>query len=142
MTKNENPAIAVGLNRRALRKYRAINARGGTIDVGDGSDNTFTPVELLLVALAGCSAMDIDQAISRHQSLKHFQVTASAVKQQNEGGNKLGGIQVRFNLEFDDTVEGAAAQAILPRAVELSHTKLCTVSRTIEAGEKVRMEVS
>ncbi|MDR1236915.1 MAG: OsmC family protein, partial [Propionibacteriaceae bacterium] len=107
----------------------------------DGRDNTFTPAELLLVALAGCSAIDVDQATSRHQSPRHFQVTASAVKQQDESGNKLSGIQVRFNLEFEDSVEGAAAQAILPRVVEISHAKLCTVARTIEAGEHVRMEV-
>ncbi|MDR1431433.1 MAG: OsmC family protein [Propionibacteriaceae bacterium] len=141
MTKNESPAVAVGLNRRASRKYSAINARGGAISIGDGSDASFTPVELLLAALAGCSAIDVDQATSRHQSLRHFQVTASAVKQQDGDGNKLGDLQVRFNLEFDDTLEGVAAQAILPRAVEISHAKLCTVSRTIEAGERVRMEV-
>ncbi|MDR1712394.1 MAG: OsmC family protein [Propionibacteriaceae bacterium] len=141
MTELENPAVAIGLSRRKLGEYRVLNSRGGVISIGDGKGEDFTPVELLLAALAGCSAVDVDVAVSRHERPRHFQVSASGVKQRDASGNKLVNLQVRFAVEFDDDDEGRAAAAILPRAVEQSHAKLCTVSRTIEGGGPVSMEV-
>jgi uncharacterized OsmC-like protein len=40
-----------------MARYAATNRRDGTIEVGEGDDASFTPVELLLTALAACSAL-------------------------------------------------------------------------------------
>ena len=45
---------SVELTRQRKARYVATNRRGGTIEVGEGDDPAFTPVELLLVAIAGC----------------------------------------------------------------------------------------
>ncbi len=42
------------------RRYKATNRRGGVLPVGNGDDPDFTPVELLLTALAGCGAIDVE----------------------------------------------------------------------------------
>jgi hypothetical protein len=55
----------VELTRQRKARYVATNRRGGTIEVGEGDDQTFTPTELLLAALAACTAMDIDYIVGK-----------------------------------------------------------------------------
>ena len=40
-------------------RYKAINRRGGVLPIGSGDDPDFSPVELLLAAIAGCSVLDV-----------------------------------------------------------------------------------
>ncbi|MGH3505484.1 MAG: OsmC family protein, partial [Nocardioidaceae bacterium] len=51
---------AVTVQRTSAGRFRAVNARGGTIDFGSGGDSDFTPVELLMAAISGCSGIDVD----------------------------------------------------------------------------------
>jgi uncharacterized OsmC-like protein len=44
---------------------------------------------------------------------------------------------VTFRLTFPDGEGGDAARALLPEAVQRSHDRLCTVSRTVELGTPV-----
>jgi len=55
----------VSLVRRSQGHYTATNARGGQIQLGSGQDAEFTPVELLLAAIGGCSSIDVDTVTSR-----------------------------------------------------------------------------
>ena len=50
----------VSLTRLDTGVYRATNARGDTLDFGSRIEEGFTPVELLMAALGGCSAVDVD----------------------------------------------------------------------------------
>ena len=50
----------VDLSRLSKHHFQATNSRGGTLSFGRKNDGEFTPVELLLVAIAGCTAMDVD----------------------------------------------------------------------------------
>ncbi len=58
MTESETEATSqdtlryVELTRQRKARYAATSRRGATIEVGEGDDTTFTPVELLLTALA------------------------------------------------------------------------------------------
>jgi len=47
----------VTLDRTSNGHYSVSNERGGTISVGNGSDDSFTPVELLLTAIGACTAI-------------------------------------------------------------------------------------
>ena len=49
-------AKSVELTRLRKARYLATNQRGGTLEIGEGDDATFSPVELLLAALAACTA--------------------------------------------------------------------------------------
>lgn len=130
----------VELTRTGPLRLRATNARGGTLDLGSAEqgDPHFTPVELLLVALAGCSAIDVDSITGKRSEPDQFDVVAEADKVRDGDGNHLTGITLDFRVTFPDTEAGAAAEAVLRRAVEMSHDRLCTVSRTVELGTPVR----
>jgi uncharacterized OsmC-like protein len=47
-------------------------------------------------------------------------------------------LDVEFDITFPAGPAGDAARTVLPKAVEMSHDRLCTVSRTVELGTPVR----
>jgi putative redox protein len=127
----------VRIDRVEAGSYIATNARGGTISVDSGNAQNFSPVELLLAAIGGCTAVDADVATTRHVEPSTFTVTVTGDKISDDEGNRMTNLAVTFRVVFPDGAEGAAARAILPRAVKLSHDRLCTVSRTVEIGTPV-----
>lgn len=127
----------VSVERVGTGRYAATNVRGGRIEFGSGDDADFTPVELLLAALGGCTAIDADVATSRHAEPVRFSVSVSGDKLGGEEGNRMENLAVTFHVEFPPGPGGDKARAILPRAVRLSHDRLCTVSRTVERGTPV-----
>ena len=86
-------------------------------------------------------AIDADVATSRHAEPVRFSVTVSGDKLGGEEGNHMENLAVTFHVEFPEGAEGDKARAILPRAVRLSHDRLCTVSRTVERGTPVRSTI-
>ena len=110
--------------------------------VGSGGDDQFTPVELLLTAIAGCSAIDVDILTSRRSEPTTFDVTASGEKLRDEQHNHMGPITVRFEVSFPEGAEGDAARSVYPDSVERSHDRLCTVSRTVQLGADVTMQIA
>lgn len=136
----DNPnARSVELQRTEQGHYRATNPRGGSISLGRGTDEDFTPVELLLVAIAGCSAVDVDFITSKKVDPLSFTVTGSGTKVSDEDGNRMADLAVEFDITFPDTSEGRAAAERIPRAIEMSHGRLCSVSRTVARGTETAM---
>ncbi|MFF3611654.1 OsmC family protein [Streptomyces sp. NPDC002580] len=140
----DNNLRLVTVERTGTGHFTATNARGGTIDFGTGpeGDDAFTPVELLLAALGGCSAADVDVATSRHAEPTRFTVTVTGDKINDELGNRMTDLAIAFSVAFPDGEPGDRARAILPRAVKTSHDRLCTVSRTVEIGTPVTVAVT
>ena len=128
------PGITVTLTRRDLMAYTATNGRGASIEVG-GQGN-FSPVELLLAAIGGCTAVDVDVMTSRRAEPEAFEVEVSGSK-STEGGNHMTDLQVTFRLRFPEGTAGDAARDRIPAAIRASHDRDCTVSRTVEAGTPV-----
>jgi putative redox protein len=126
----------VTLERLEEGVYLATNAKGAQLRFGSKADDAFSPVELLLAAIAGCSAVDVDTVTGRRSAADHFaaRVDATVVR---DNGNVLKDIQLTFDLSFPDGEAGDAARAILPQAIKTSHERTCTVSRTIEAGTPI-----
>jgi uncharacterized OsmC-like protein len=117
----------------------ATNVRGGTLSFGGDTD--FTPTELLLVAIASCTAIDVDTLTSRRAQPSAFEVVAEADKVRDDLGNHLTDITVTFRLEFPTGEAGDAARAVLPDAVKKSHDRICTVGRTVELGSPITARV-
>ena len=131
---------SVELVRTALGQYEARNDRGGVISIGSGEGEDFTPVELLLAAIAGCSAVDVDHITSRRAEPEVFEVVASGEKVRSDAdGNHLTDLEVTFRLRFADGEDGDRAREAFPRAVAQSRDRLCTVSRTVQLGTPVQM---
>lgn len=126
----------VRLDRVGPQQFTATNPQGATIDFGNGDDQ-FSPVELLLAAIGGCTAMDVDYATNRHAEPTDFTVTVRGNKISDESGNRITDLTVSFHVSFPEGAEGDDARKVYPRAVKLSHDKLCTVSRTVETGTPV-----
>ena len=132
----------VGITRLGQGQYEATNSRGGKLVFGRGEgDEAFTPVELLLTAIAGCSAIDVDLITSKRAEPTRFEVTMDGEKIRDQHGNRLTDLVLTFRVEFPDDEGGRAAEGVLPRAVRQSHDRLCTVSRTVEVGTPVVVRV-
>ncbi|MFH9043616.1 OsmC family protein [Streptomyces sp. NPDC017966] len=142
---SEDSTRSVVVERTGTGHFVATNTRGGTIRFGtaseDGRNTDFTPVELLLAAIGGCTAADVDVATGRHAEPDAFSVTVTGDKISDELGNRMTDLVVTFRVAFPDGEGADRARAILPRVVRTSHDRLCTVSRTIETGTPVTVTV-
>ncbi|ASR36232.1 oxidoreductase [Prauserella marina] len=128
---------SVRIERVSAGRYVAHNERGATIPLG--GDDEFSPVELLLAAIGGCTAVDTDVATTRRTEPDSFTITVQGDKiSDRDTGNRMEDLTVTFAVRFPEGAAGDAARAMLPRTVALSHDKLCTVSRTVELGTPVR----
>jgi putative redox protein len=129
---------SIHLERMGARRYKATNARGGMIAIGSGGeDPDFSPVELLLAAMAGCSAIDVDLITGKRAQPESFAVDARGEKVRDEHGNHLTGLRVTFDVTFPEGEAGDRAREALPRALRQTRDRLCTVSRTVALGEPV-----
>jgi len=131
----------VRLERIENSRYTAINERGGKITVGSGGGTDFTPVELLLVSIGGCTGVDVDLLTSRRAEPDSFEIVVEADKVRDTAGNHLAGLQVTFRLRFPEGEQGDKARELLPDAVRKSHDRLCTVSRTVELGTPIATRI-
>jgi uncharacterized OsmC-like protein len=132
---------SVQLERMSKARYRATNVRGGTLTLGEGEDTDFTPVELLLVALGGCTAIDVDYITGKRAEPSSFTVDVSGEKIRDEQGNRLTGLSITLHVTFPEGAEGDAAREVLPGAAAKSHDRLCTVGRTVEVGTPIATHV-
>jgi uncharacterized OsmC-like protein len=132
-----DPHRTVTISRTSAGRYTAVNGRGGTLEFGTGDVVDFTPVELFLAAIGGCTAVDVDILTTRRAEPESFVVEVGGDKVRDEDGNRMEDLTVTFGLTFPDGDGGDAARAILPEAVRRSHDRLCTVSRTVELGAPV-----
>lgn len=129
---------SVDIERTSIGRYVVRNARGGSITMGTGEEDSFTPAELLLAAIGGCTAIDVDLITSRRAEASEFVVKVTGDKIRDEaGGNRMDNLRVDFTVTFPDGEAGDAARQALPRSVQMSHDRLCTVSRTVELGTPV-----
>ncbi|MGO4258939.1 OsmC family protein [Marmoricola sp. RAF53] len=146
MTQVPNPQAprdtrrTVELTRIGDGRYKATNWRGGVLPVGSGDDPDFTPVELLLAAIAGCGAIDVDLITGKRAQAESLDVHVEGHKVRDEGGNHLTDLKVTFDLRFPDGEAGDAARAVLDDAIAKTRDRLCTVSRTVALGAPVAME--
>jgi putative redox protein len=132
---------SIDLTRIGATRYKATNARGGVLPIGSGDDPDFSPVELLLAAIAGCGAIDVDLITGKRAQPEHFEVRAEGHKVRDEKGNHLVGLRVTFDVRFPESEGGDRAREALPRAVQQSRDRLCTVGRTVALGEPIEYVV-
>jgi uncharacterized OsmC-like protein len=131
----------VTITRTSAGRYTAANGRGGVVDFGTGAVDDFTPVELFLAAIGGCTAVDVDILTTRRAAPESFEVKVDGEKIRDEDGNRMEELSVTFRVRFPQGDGGDAARALLPDAVQRSLDRLCTVSRTVELGTPVKTRI-
>lgn len=116
--------------------FRATNARGAEVRIGGGDEEgAFTPVELLLAAVGGCNIVTVEPLTAkRGHQLVRLQMTVQAEKVEV---NKLGPVTVTYDVE----VPSEAADKVFREVAERVHDKHCTVSRSLQEGTDVRLEL-
>jgi uncharacterized OsmC-like protein len=133
---------SVSLERLEEGIYLARNARGDELRFGSKAADAFTPVELLLAAIAGCTAVDVDVVTGRRSPADTFQARVDAEYVRDETGNILRDIRLTFDITFPAGEAGDAARDLLPRVLKTAHDRTCTVSRTLEAGTPVTVSLA
>jgi uncharacterized OsmC-like protein len=128
---------SISLTRIGEGRYKATNGRGGVLPIGSGGDPDFSPVELLLAAIAGCSAIDVDLITGKRADAVTFDLTAEGHKVRDEQGNHLVGLKVTFEVAFPEGEDGDRAREALPRSLQQTRDRLCTVGRTVAIGEPI-----
>lgn len=97
-----------------------------------GEDRGFRPMELLIVGLAGCTAMDVIAILRK----KRQHVTGYEVQVRGERAEDHPMVYTEVTVEH--IVTGHDVQPIaVARAVELSETKYCGASATLSKTAKV-----
>ena len=97
-----------------------------------GQGTAPTPKDLLLSAIAGCSAMDVVSHMRKHkQEMKQFRVLS-----ETETTTGYPAVFQEVHLVFE--VEGSVDGKILREAVEGSQTKYCGVSAMVSKVVPIR----
>lgn len=111
--------------------FEATAASGGKLivdgapDIG-GEDRGMRPMELLLSALASCSAMDVVHILRKQrQDLQHL-----SIKIEGERADATPAPYRRINLVFQ--ARGAVDDHKLQRAVQLAVEKYCSVGVSLD----------
>ena len=101
-----------------------------------GADNGARPVELLVMALAGCSGMDV-LAILRK---KRVEVSSFQVSVQGEQERRPPKVFKQLRVVYDVTGRGIRLEAV-QQAVHLSERKYCSVSAMIGQAVSITSEI-
>jgi uncharacterized OsmC-like protein len=85
--------------------------------------------------------LDVEYITGKRAEPISFRVGTTAQKVRDDNGNHLTDIVMRFAVAFPDGDGGDAAREVLPSALQRSHDRLCTVSRTVELGASVTVHI-
>jgi putative redox protein len=99
---------------------------------GGGNDEGFRPMQTLLAAAGACSSIDVI-SILKKQKIEQYEMTVTVEGERETGKDANLWKTVHLHFDFIGDVPKEKAQ----RAVELSVTKYCSVSKTLEAAGAV-----
>jgi putative redox protein len=111
-------------------RFQVRTGSGHSLVVASGPDNEApTPAELVPVAVAGCTAMDVISILrKKRQVVTHYAIDAAGT-QMEAHPNAFTRIDVTHHVEGPGIDVGA-----VKRAIELSATKYCSVGTTLASG--------
>ena len=100
----------------------------------DGTAAGFTPMQLILMAAAGCMAMDVVSILQKKKlALKGLRVLMEGKRAEDH--------PKRFTeMNFIYEVRGDIPKLAVDEAIKLSEEKYCSVSATIRQGAKMNIE--
>lgn len=123
-------------------QFEAKNETGNSLifDVGPesgGKGNGIRPMQSLLMAIGGCSAIDIIIILKKQkQEITGFRIEIDGEREKGKEPSLWQDVHVIYHI--DGNVDPEKAK----RAVQLSMEKYCSVSKTLElAGAKITWEI-
>lgn len=119
--------------------FECTNSKGLKILLDDNSQphaKGVSPMEAVLMAVAGCSGIDIISILKKQrQQVQHFSADIRGERIQKDEALPFETIITTFFLEGE--IDPAKAK----RAAELSFAKYCSVSKTLEPTAKIKYRV-
>ena len=104
------------------------------VEIG-GNDQGFRPMELMLVSLAGCSAIDIIHILNKGKhAIRSYTATVEAERRDELP-------RIFSTIDMIITVDTDAPDTVLERAVKLTKEKYCSVYAVLEASAPVTFKL-
>ena len=123
-------------NMEATNEDGNILLMDGAPDIG-GHGKGMRPMQLLLVAVGGCSAIDVILILKKQkQIIESFEVEVEGEKEKIESYSLFRNVTLHFKIKGKVDLDKAE------RAVKLSIEKYCSVSKTLEPTAKINYKVS
>lgn len=120
----------------------ARNEEGNTV-LMDSSPETggqgkgMRPMQLLLSALGGCSAIDVINILKKQkQDISAFEIEVTGEREKTEDHSLFKNIELHFKIK--GTVDAIKAE----RAVKLALDKYCSVAKTLEPTARIHPVIS
>lgn len=102
----------------------------------EGSVKGISPMELLLMGLAGCSSIDVVAILNKQK------INPTSIKMEVEGQRPENAVPALFNaIMVKVFLEGDFSAEKAQRAVALSFDKYCSVSKTLEHTATIDYEI-
>ncbi|MCP2247121.1 OsmC family protein [Lentzea aerocolonigenes] len=126
----------IEIERVGDHEFVASNERGATVRIGrKGQEGSFSPVELLVAAAAGCAVVTSETLILRRTGGEQLSAVADAV--QSESGNEVISIPVTLSYDLSSVDDPEALETVVRRAVE----QFCTVTRTLKQSATAPLQL-
>ncbi|MEO6904139.1 MAG: OsmC family protein [Bacteroidia bacterium] len=108
-----------------------------SVDIG-GHNKGVRPMQMLIMGLGGCSAIDIVMILKKQkQQIDDFEISIDALRDDGKDFSLWKKIEIHFKLT------GKIEKDKAERAIQLSLSKYCSVSKTLEiAGATILYKLS
>ena len=111
-------------------------AKGRKVELNsvNAMGHAFTPMELFLVALAGCTAMDVQWIMNRQrQKLERLEISARGIRRDEDP-------RYYERIDLDYVIAGQSISKIaVERAIRLSQEKYCSVTAMLKDNVKLNI---
>ena len=121
--------------------FEVTNSNGMSIHLDNKSKTTgqvkgISPMELLLMGVAGCSSIDIVAILNKQK------INPKLLKMDVKGHRNENDVPALFyQIDIDIYLEGDFSPEKAKRAADLSFEKYCSVSKTLEPTAKIIYKV-
>ena len=114
--------------------FEAVNERGVAVRMDPPAEGaTLTPMETALMALAGCTGMDVISILKKkQQTVQAMEIRLHGVRAQDHP-------RVYTGIELEYVITGANVDPeAVSRSIELSMTKYCSVGGMLSKTASIR----
>ncbi|MBN09763.1 MAG: osmotically inducible protein OsmC [Flavobacteriaceae bacterium] len=121
--------------------FEVVNSNGHRVlldnkSKSNGNVKGISPMELLLMGLAGCSSIDVVSILTKQK------IFPTSIKMEVDGEREPGAIPALFKkINVTVILEGDILEDKAKRAVNLSFDKYCSVSKTLEHTAEISYSI-